>query len=68
MTSLYAAALGELTTVFERIDDNAVDHAVAVIAGARRIALFGLGAKGCRSAGSACASSTWGSTCTWSAT
>ncbi len=46
MTSLYARALGELSTVFERIDDAAVDAAVAVIADARRIALFGLGREG----------------------
>lgn len=46
MSSLYARALAELGSVFEGIDDGAVDAAVEVIAGARRIVLFGLGREG----------------------
>ena len=36
-------ALAELGQVFERLDDAAVDRAVAMIAGARRIVVFGGG-------------------------
>jgi len=44
--SLYSGALAELGTVFDRIDDAAVDNAIAVIASARRIALYGVGREG----------------------
>jgi 6-phospho-3-hexuloisomerase len=46
MTSLYRQALEELGAVFDRIDEKAVDAAVEVIAGANRIALYGLGREG----------------------
>jgi len=44
--TLYDQALAELGTVFGRIDEQAVDAAVAVIAGAKRIALYGVGREG----------------------
>ncbi len=43
---IYRAALDELAAVFDRVDDAAVDAAVAEIAGARRVALFGVGREG----------------------
>ena len=43
MSTLYDAALAELGQVFERLDDAAVDRAVAIIAEARRIVVFGGG-------------------------
>ena len=46
MTSLYRKAIDELQDVFARIDDDAVDHAVAMIAEARRIVVFGCGREG----------------------
>jgi 6-phospho-3-hexuloisomerase len=46
MTSLYRAALDDLGRVFDRIDDGAVDRAVAEIAAAGRIALYGVGREG----------------------
>jgi 6-phospho-3-hexuloisomerase len=46
MTSLYRAALDDLARVFDRIDDAAVSRAVEEIAGARRIALYGVGREG----------------------
>lgn len=46
MTNLYHAALNDLGRVFDRIDDAAVEHAVAEIAAARRIALYGVGREG----------------------
>jgi 6-phospho-3-hexuloisomerase len=46
MTSLYHAALGDLGRVFDRLDDAAVDRAVAEIAAAGRIALYGVGREG----------------------
>jgi 6-phospho-3-hexuloisomerase len=46
MASLYEAALDELRAVFARIDNAAVDRAVAEIAAARRIALYGVGREG----------------------
>jgi 6-phospho-3-hexuloisomerase len=46
MTSLYRAALDDLGRVFDRIDDGAVDRAVAEIAAAARIALYGVGREG----------------------
>lgn len=44
--SLYQAALDDLGAVFKRIDDGAVDGAIAEIAGAGRIALYGVGREG----------------------
>ncbi|WP_212635015.1 SIS domain-containing protein [Aliiruegeria lutimaris] len=44
--SIYHQALGELGTVFARLDDASVDAAVEVIAGAGRIALYGVGREG----------------------
>jgi 6-phospho-3-hexuloisomerase len=46
MPTLYQAALNDLGSVFERIDDAAVDRAVAEIAAAGRIALYGVGREG----------------------
>lgn len=46
MTSLYRAALDDLGRVFDRIDDGAVNRAVAEIAAAGRIALYGVGREG----------------------
>jgi 6-phospho-3-hexuloisomerase len=46
MTSLYHAALGDLARVFDRIDQAAVDRAVAEIAAAKSIALYGVGREG----------------------
>jgi 6-phospho-3-hexuloisomerase len=46
MKTLYQSALGELEAVFARIDQNSVDRAVDLIAGARRIALHGVGREG----------------------
>lgn len=43
MSTLYATALAELGQVFARLDDAAVDRAVAMIAQARRIVVFGGG-------------------------
>jgi 6-phospho-3-hexuloisomerase len=43
MSTLYGTALAELGQVFARLDDAAVDRAVAMIAGARRIVVFGGG-------------------------
>ncbi|KMO17702.1 SIS domain-containing protein [Methylobacterium platani] len=46
MPTPYRQALAELEHVFARLDDAAVDAAVAAIAGARRIALHGVGREG----------------------
>ena len=46
MTSLYHAALGDLSRVFDRIDQAAVDCAVDEIAAAKTIALYGVGREG----------------------
>jgi 6-phospho-3-hexuloisomerase len=46
MPSLYKSALDDLAAVFDRIDDAAVDAAVAEIAKARRIAFYGCGREG----------------------
>src|SRR5208337_4705282 len=46
MTTLYRAALDDLSLVFDRIDDSLVDCAVEEIARARRIALYGVGREG----------------------
>ena len=46
MTTLYTDALSDLSHVFDRIDDRLVDQAVALIAGSRRIALYGVGREG----------------------
>ncbi len=46
MTTLYRAALDDLSLVFDRIDDSLVDRAVEEIARARRIALYGVGREG----------------------
>ena len=46
MKTLYRAALDDLSRVFDRIDDGLVDRAVAEIAQARRIALYGVGREG----------------------
>ena len=43
MSTLYDTALAELGQVFARLDDEAVDRAVDMIAGARRIVVFGGG-------------------------
>ena len=44
--NLYQAALGDLSAVFQRLDDTQVDRAVEAIAGARRVALYGVGREG----------------------
>ncbi|TGD95056.1 6-phospho-3-hexuloisomerase [Methylobacterium nonmethylotrophicum] len=46
MPTPYRQALAELERVFERLDDDAVDAAVAAIAGAGRVALYGVGREG----------------------
>ncbi len=46
MTSLYHAALADLGRVFDRIDEAAVETAVAEIAAADRVALYGVGREG----------------------
>jgi len=46
MTSLYRAALDDLAGVFARLDDGPVERAVDAIAGAGRIALYGVGREG----------------------
>ena len=46
MPKLYNQALQELAGVFDRIDEQAVDAAVAVIGDAKRIALYGVGREG----------------------
>ena len=46
MSSLYHAALSDLGRVFDRIDQAAVDRAVAEIAAAKTIALYGVGREG----------------------
>jgi 6-phospho-3-hexuloisomerase len=43
MTNLYENALSELSGVFTRLDDSAVDKAVAMIAAARNVVVFGGG-------------------------
>lgn len=46
MATVYRTALDDLAEVFDRIDDAAVDRAVAEIASANRIALYGAGREG----------------------
>jgi 6-phospho-3-hexuloisomerase len=46
MSSLYHAALADLAGVFDRIDQASVDRAIAEIAAARTIALYGVGREG----------------------
>jgi 6-phospho-3-hexuloisomerase len=46
MPSLYHAALGDLSRVFDRIDQSAVERAVDEIAVAKSIALYGVGREG----------------------
>ncbi len=46
MPNLYQAALADLSAVFGRVDDAAVDAAVDKIAGARRVALYACGREG----------------------
>lgn len=46
MTTLYQQALDDLGRVFSRLDDASVDRAVEAIAGAGRIALYGVGREG----------------------
>jgi len=46
MTNLYHAALGDLSRVFDRIDQAAVERAVDEIAAAKSIALYGVGREG----------------------
>jgi 6-phospho-3-hexuloisomerase len=46
MPSLYQAALDDLSRVFARIDQAQVDRAVAEIAAAKTIALYGVGREG----------------------
>ena len=44
--SLYRGALDELGAVLDRVDDAAVDHAVDLIAKARKVVVFGGGREG----------------------
>jgi len=46
MASLYHAALEDLRSVFDRLDDAAVDRCIETIVAARRIALYGVGREG----------------------
>ena len=43
MSTLYGTALAELGQIFTRLEDAGVDRAVAMIAVARRIVVFGGG-------------------------
>jgi 6-phospho-3-hexuloisomerase len=43
MASLYATATGELAAVFEKVNDRDVDTVLGMLAGARRIVVFGGG-------------------------
>lgn len=43
MVSLYDGAIAELSGVFQKIEDEAVDRAVQIIAQARKIVVFGCG-------------------------
>lgn len=43
MANLYRAAIDELGRVFDRLDDVQIDKAVAMIAAARKIVVFGCG-------------------------
>lgn len=44
--SIYQRALDDLAAVFTHLDENEVDRAVAAIAAAKRIALYGVGREG----------------------
>ncbi len=44
--SIYQRALDDLAAVFTRLDESEVDKAVAAIAAAKRIALYGVGREG----------------------
>ncbi|MEF2071964.1 SIS domain-containing protein [Consotaella aegiceratis] len=46
MTDLYKSVVAELGAVMDKIDDAAVDKACAMIAGARRIGVYGGGREG----------------------
>lgn len=46
MTTLYARALDDLRSVFDRLDESQADNAVEAIARAKRIALYGVGREG----------------------
>jgi D-arabinose 5-phosphate isomerase GutQ len=46
MTSLYRSVLNDLATLFDQIDEAAVDRAVTEIAAANKIALYGVGREG----------------------
>jgi 6-phospho-3-hexuloisomerase len=46
MTALYRAALDDLARVFDRLNEEAVEHAVEALATANRIALYGVGREG----------------------
>jgi 6-phospho-3-hexuloisomerase len=46
MTNLYHAALADLSSVFDKIDDAAVDAAIAELAAARRVAFYACGREG----------------------
>jgi 6-phospho-3-hexuloisomerase len=46
MANLYQAALADLSAVFDKIDDAAVDAVVAELAGARRVAFYACGREG----------------------
>ena len=46
MPSLYHAALGDLANVFDRVNQADVDRAIAEIADAKTIALYGVGREG----------------------
>ncbi len=46
MTDMYQEALGELGAVFRHLNGRSVDAAVKIIAGAKRMALYGVGREG----------------------
>ena len=46
MTTLYRAALDEMAGVLAQVDEQAVEGALDLIAGAKRIALYGVGREG----------------------
>lgn len=66
--SLFSTALDELGGVLARVDENAVDEACAILAGARRSVSMAADARRCRSRDLRCASSISECMSPWSAT
>jgi DNA-binding MurR/RpiR family transcriptional regulator len=62
LAQLSKGALSDLAGVFAAMPENALDGLIEAIVNAKRIVVFGLGAKVCRCAASPCASFTWAAT------